>query len=64
MGSGHGDGIDRFAHVGMVKRVIGGHWGWTQGMQELAADNLIEAYCLPQGTISHLLRVAARTAPA
>ena len=55
MGSGKGDGIDRFAHVGMVKRVIGGHWGWTRGMQELAADNLIEAYCLPQGTLSHLL---------
>jgi propionate CoA-transferase len=63
MGSGHGDGIDRFAHVGMVKRVIGGHWGWTKGMQELAADNLIEAYCLPQGTISHLLRVAAAHGP-
>ena len=63
MGSGYGDGIDRFAHVGMVKRVIGGHWGWTKGMQELAADNLIEAYCLPQGTISHLLRVAAAHGP-
>ena len=63
MGSGKGDGIDRFAHVGMVKRVIGGHWGWTRGMQELAADNLIEAYCLPQGTLSHLLRVAAAHGP-
>lgn len=63
MGSGNGDGIDRFAHQGMVKRVIGGHWGWAQRMQELAADNLIEAYCLPQGTISHLLRVAAAHGP-
>lgn len=63
MGSGQGDGIDRFAHEGMVKRVIGGHWGWAQRMQELAADNLIEAYCLPQGTISHLLRVAAAHGP-
>ncbi|HEU4808638.1 MAG TPA: CoA-transferase [Homoserinimonas sp.] len=63
MGSGNGDGIDRFAHEGMVKRVIGGHWGWAQRMQELAADNLIEAYCLPQGTISHLLRVAAAHGP-
>lgn len=63
MGSGHGDGIDRFAHQGMVKRVIGGHWGWARGMQELASDNLIEAYCLPQGTISHLLRVTAAHGP-
>lgn len=63
MGSGNGDGIDRFAHVGMVKRVVGGHWGWTQKMQEMAADNLIEAYCLPQGTLSHLLRVTAAHGP-
>ena len=33
MGDGQGGGIDRFAHEGMVRRVIGGHWGWTQGMQ-------------------------------
>jgi len=63
MGSGNGDGIDRFAHVGMTRRVIGGHWAWSHRMQELAADNLIEAYCLPQGTLSHLLREAAGHRP-
>ncbi|YCK79710.1 acyl CoA:acetate/3-ketoacid CoA transferase (plasmid) [Arthrobacter sp. D3-18] len=63
MGSGNGDGIDRFAHPGMTTRVIGGHWAWSRRMQEMAADNLIQAYCLPQGTLSHLLREAAGHRP-
>ena len=63
MGSGRGDGIDFFAHDGMVKRVIGGHWAWSKRMQEMAADNHVEAYCLPQGTLSHLLRDIAAHRP-
>lgn len=63
MGSANGDGIDYFAHEGLVRRVIGGHWGWSREMQELAADNAIEAYCLPQGTLSHLLRDIAAHRP-
>ncbi len=63
MGDGHGGGIDRFAHLGMVRRVIGGHWGWTQRMQQLAFNDKIEAYCLPQGTLSHLLREIAAGRP-
>ncbi|MCH1882000.1 acyl CoA:acetate/3-ketoacid CoA transferase [Agrococcus sp. ARC_14] len=63
MGSANGDGIDRFAHVGMVRRVIGGHWGWSRNLQEMAADEQVEAYCLPQGTLSHLLRDIAAGRP-
>ncbi len=63
MGDGQGGGIDRFAHEGMVRRVIGGHWGWTPRMQQLAFDEKIEAYCLPQGTLSHLLRDIAAGRP-
>jgi len=63
MGDGHGGGMDRFSHDGMVRRVIGGHWGWTPRMQQLAFDEKIEAYCLPQGTLSHLLREIAGGRP-
>ncbi|HHW01756.1 MAG TPA: acyl CoA:acetate/3-ketoacid CoA transferase [Thermoanaerobacterales bacterium] len=63
--SGLGDkkatGINRFAHEKMVKRVIGGHWGWSPRMAELANENKIEAYNLPQGVMTQLYReIAAR----
>jgi propionate CoA-transferase len=63
MGDGEGGGIDRLAHPGMVRRAIGGHWNWCPGMQRLATSNAIEAYCLPQGVMSHLFRAIAGHAP-
>ncbi len=49
-------GMNRFAHEGMVRRVIGGHWVWSPNMQELARQNKIEAYCLPGGVCMQLMR--------
>lgn len=49
-------GMNRFAHEGMVRRVIGGHWVWSPAMQELASDELIEAYALPGGVMMQLMR--------
>lgn len=63
MGDGEGGGIDRLAHEGLVRRVIGGHWSWSPRMQRLAVEERIEAYCLPQGTLSHLLRAVAGGRP-
>jgi propionate CoA-transferase len=56
IGNGIDSGISRFAHKGMIKRVIGGHWTWSRRMQELARVNEIEAYTLPAGAIQTLLR--------
>lgn len=56
VGDGTGSGVGRFAHEGLVSRVIGGHWAWAPAMQALARENLIEAYVLPAGVLSTLFR--------
>jgi acyl CoA:acetate/3-ketoacid CoA transferase len=49
-------GVNRFAHEGMVRKVIGGHWVWSPRMQQLARDEKIEAYVLPGGVAMQLFR--------
>jgi propionate CoA-transferase len=49
-------GMNCFAHEGMVKRVMGGHWVWSPAMQQLALNEKIEAYILPGGVSSQLMR--------
>ncbi len=48
------DGIQHFAHEGLVSRLIGSHWGLQPRWMEMIANNQVEAYCLPQGQIAQL----------
>jgi acyl CoA:acetate/3-ketoacid CoA transferase len=49
-------GTNRFAHDGMVRKLIGGHFTWSPRMQQLIRDEKIEADCFPGGVVQHLLR--------
>lgn len=56
-------GVGRLAHPGLIRRIVTGALVNTPSIQEMARQNQVEAYTLPQGALSQLMREMAAGRP-
>src|ERR1043165_1452515 len=64
IGNAGSGGMAHFAHAGMVKRVVAGHFGQTgKAMMARVHAGEVEAYNFPQGSLSSLTRHIASRSP-
>lgn len=56
-------GNQHFAHPGMVRRLIGSHWGLAPRWMAMINNDEVEAFCLPQGQVVHLYAAMAAGLP-
>eukprot|EP00756_Hemistasia_phaeocysticola_P065011 Hpha_TRINITY_DN8229_c0_g1::TRINITY_DN8229_c0_g1_i1::g.111858::m.111858/K01026/pct; propionate CoA-transferase len=52
-------GINHLAQEGMVKRAIGSHYGQVPMLGQMALQNKIDAFNMPMGAISRMIRARA-----
>lgn len=62
-GDGKERGLNRLGHEGLLKQVVGGHWGLIPKVAKLAIDGKIKGWNLPQGCISQMYRDVAAGKP-
>lgn len=64
IGNSRDAGMVHFAHEGMIKRTVAGHFGQTGAeMMRMIFEGKVEAYNFPQGSLSHLTRHIASRSP-
>jgi propionate CoA-transferase len=63
LGDGIDQGVNHLAHPGLLKRIVAGAFVNSPRIAELARGDLIEAYNLPQGSLSQLMREMAAGRP-
>lgn len=63
LGDNVSQGVGHLAHRGLVKRIVTGALVNTPAIAEMAKQDAIEAYTLPQGALSQLMREMAAGRP-
>lgn len=56
-------GMERWAEPGLLRRIVGSHWGLAPRMGTLINNDGVEGVCLPQGQASNLLHAIAAGRP-
>jgi propionate CoA-transferase len=63
IGDNISQGVGHLAYLGLVKRIVAGALVNSPAFQKLAEENKVEAYTLPQGSLSELIREMAAGRP-